>query len=246
MGAYCKDATDSAKKSAQDEDCKVNNEVGVKCHIIAAARTWCPDFVKKADAWNEKWKDVFGKALPILKRTIVQPKRVFSAAQKKKTMKVDYKAAKCSEGQVMKWDKDNEKIICATECAGDEVAIQKKVVMRAPPKTSAAKAIAKRGGKRLLKGAGGKGGDGKEGGDKGGFGGDGKEGGDKGGFGGDGKEGDEGPKGGKAAQDERENKMKEMSKGKISAKDKAAAIKKMQKPVVVCVPKPDNAKSKII
>jgi len=37
-----------------------------------------------------------------------------------------------------------------------------------------------------------------------------------------------------------------MSKGKMSSKDKTAAIKKMQKPVVVCVPKPDNAKSKII
>lgn len=40
--------------------------------------------------------------------------------------------------------------------------------------------------------------------------------------------------------------MKTMSKGKMSGKDRMAAIKKMQKAVIVCVPKPDAVKSKIV
>jgi len=176
----------------------------------------------------------------------------------------------------MKWDKVNEKVVCAASCAADEVAIAKKVVMRAPPKTAAKKAMIKRGGKRLLgknedsRGTGNKeGGDteGGKGGDTGGKGGDkeGGKGGDTGGKGGaDGKGGDAGGKGGadgkggaaggkggkppsgKAAQEDRDNKMKTMSKGKMSGKDRMAAIKKMQKAVIVCVPKPDQTKSKIV
>jgi len=80
---------DAAKATAQDTDCKVDSQIGVKCHIIAAARKWCPDFIKKAEGWNASWETVFGKKLPIVKRTIVKPKRTMSAAQKKKSMKVD-------------------------------------------------------------------------------------------------------------------------------------------------------------
>jgi len=80
---------DTTKATAQDTDCKVGTEIGVKCHIITAARKWCPEFIKKAENWNETWGTVFGRKLPIVKRTIVQPKRTMSAAQKKKSMKVD-------------------------------------------------------------------------------------------------------------------------------------------------------------
>lgn len=80
---------DAAKKTTQDTDCKVNSVIGVKCHIITAARKWCPAFITKAESWNDSWGTVFGKKLPIVKRTIVQPKRTMSAAQKKKSMKVD-------------------------------------------------------------------------------------------------------------------------------------------------------------
>jgi len=67
----------------------VDGTAGVKCHIITAARTWCVDFIVKADKWNDMWKAVFGKKMPIVKRQIVKPKRTQSASQKKKTMKVD-------------------------------------------------------------------------------------------------------------------------------------------------------------
>jgi len=135
----------------------------------------------------------------------------------------------------MKWDKDNEKIVCAAACSDTEVAIAKKVIMRAKPTTSKDKAMAKRGGKRLLAKGGGS--------DKSAGGGD--KGGDTGSKGGaDG--GKDTKVSGKGSQDDRASKQKSMSKGKMSGKDKMAAIKKMQKAVIVFVPTPDAAKSKIV